>query len=81
MVMNEELQPKRSRKSDSYLPYLIGAAILLYYLNQSGAILPSTAYGPTTYPDPYATVQSGGQGYSVQSLATLSSYGPYSTVG
>jgi hypothetical protein len=79
--MNEELQPKRGRKSDSYLPWLIGAAILLYYLNQSGAILPRAAYGPTTIPDPYASVQGGGQGFSVQSLSNLSLMGPYSTVG
>jgi len=75
-----EEKPKRSR-GGSYWPFFIGAALLLYFMNRNTTVTTAQFQGPVVYPDPGATVQGGGQGYSVQSLSTLSWYGPYATVG
>jgi len=75
-----EEKPKKS-KGGSYWPFFVGAALLLYLMNKPSATVQSQFMGPVVYPDPGATVQGGGQGYSVQSLSTLSWYGPYATVG
>ena len=81
--MDEDFQiPKRSRrKSDNWIWWVLGGAVLLYLVNSgSVASLPS---GPTSYPDPLTSVQAGGAnfGQTTNSLAVVSSQGPYAMVG
>lgn len=67
--------------SKEYLWWILGGIALYYILNGGGAISAPVLLGPTVLPDPITSVQAGGQGYTIQSLRTLSLYGPYSTVG
>lgn len=76
--LEEEEKPRRSRVgSVSYLWWVAAAVAGFYFLSRSGLVMPSILMGPTVLPDPLTSVQAGGTGSSVQSLAVMSMMGPY----
>lgn len=75
----EQPRPQRSQRggSASYLWWVAAVVAGFYFLSRSGLVTPSVLMGPTVLPDPLTSVQAGGTGSSVQSLAVMSMMGPY----